>query len=365
MKIPFVSFEKMHKEVEDEILNKFNEVFRKNWFIKGDELHLFEKEFADYCGVKYCIGCGNGLDAIYLSLRAFGIGESDEVIVPSHTFIATALAVSYTGAKPVFVEIDPVTYCINPSLIEEAITEKTKCIIPVHLYGHPADMDPIMDIAKKYNLRIIEDCAQAHGALYKGKLIGSFGDVGAFSFYPGKNLGALGDGGAVITNNLELATTIEALGNYGSKKKYEHLFKGTNSRLDEVQAAFLRIKLRYLDRWNEDRSRIAQKYNECIINPAIVKPVISQNTKHVWHLFVVRVIRRDEFEKYLNVNGIGTTVHYPTPIYLQEAYKDLMIPEGTFPLAEIIANEVISLPLYYGMSDEEIDFVVEKVNAWN
>ncbi len=364
MKIPFVSFEPMHTEISDEIIRKFDEVYKRNWFIKGSELELFEREFADYCDAKYCIGCGNGLDAIYLALRAMDIGPSDEVIIPSHTFIATSLAVSYVGAIPVFVESDIHTYNIDISLIEKAVTEKTKCIIPVHLYGQPADMDAIIEIAKKYDLKIIEDCAQAHGALYKGRKVGSFGDAGAFSFYPGKNLGALGDGGAVVTNNHELSEKIRALGNYGSIEKYHHIYKGTNSRLDEVQAAFLRIKLKNLDRWNDERIKIARKYSEGIENHEIIKPFIAQNAKHVWHLYVVRSTRRDEFEKYLNDCGIGTTVHYPIPIYMQEAYKESKIKPGTFPVADTVANEIISLPLWYGMTDADIEYVIGKINEW-
>lgn len=364
MKIPFVSFEPMHKEISDEIIEKFEEVYKRNWFIKGKELELFEKEFADYCDAGYCIGCGNGLDAIYLALRAMDIGPSDEVIIPSHTFIATSLAVSYTGAVPVFVETAMDTYNIDVNLIEKAITDKTRCIIPVHLYGQPADMDVIINIAKKYNLRVIEDCAQAHGALYKGRKVGSIGDVGAFSFYPGKNLGALGDGGAVITNNQELADKISALGNYGSIEKYHHIYKGTNSRLDEVQAAFLRIKLKYIDKWNVERVRIARKYSEGITNPAIIKPFVADYSKHVWHLFVVRTLERDGFDKYLNDFGIGTTVHYPIPIYLQEAYKELNINPGTYPNADKIAKTCLSLPLWYGISDAEIDYVIDKINNW-
>ncbi|MBU3155335.1 DegT/DnrJ/EryC1/StrS family aminotransferase [Clostridium estertheticum] len=364
MNIPFVSFEPMHKEIEEEILNKFKEVYEKNWFIQGEEVMKFEEEFAEFCGAKYCIGCGNGLDALYLILRGYDIGEGDEVIVPSNTYIATALAVSYVGAKPVFVEPNLSTYNVNPGLIEKAITNKTKAIIAVHLCGQPADMDEINKIAKKYNLKVIEDSAQAHGALYKGKKVGSLGDASGFSFYPGKNLGALGDAGAVVTNNKVLADKIRAIENYGSDKKYHHIYKGTNSRLDEVQAAFLRIKLRNLDKWNEERRKIARKYIDGINNSKIIKPVEADYAKHVWHLFVVRTEQRDEFEKYLKVNGIGTTIHYPVPMHLQPAYEELKISKGSLPLAEKISNEVISLPIWYGMKDEEINYVIEKINNW-
>lgn len=364
MNIPFVSFESMHKEIENEILDKFKEVYQKNWFIQGEEVNKFEEEFAKFCDSKYCIGCGNGLDALYLILRAYDIGEDDEVIIPSNTYIATALAVSYTGATPIFVEPDLLTYNINSTLIEKAITSKTKAIMAVHLYGQPADMDNINRIAKKYNLKVIEDSAQSHGALYKGKKVGSLGDASGFSFYPGKNLGALGDGGAIVTNDKELADKVRAIANYGSDKKYHHIYKGTNSRLDEVQAAFLRIKLRNLEKWNEERRLISQKYITGINNSKIIKPIESDYAKHVWHLFVVRLEKRNEFQKYLNDNGIGTTIHYPTPMHMQEAYKDLNITEGSLPIAEEISNEVISLPMWYGMKDEEIEYIIDKINNW-
>ena len=364
MNIPFVSFEPMHKEIENEILHKFKEVYERNWFIQGQEVEQFEEEFAEFCEAKYCIGCGNGLDALYLILRGYDIGLGDEVIVPSNTYIATALAVSYTGAKPVFVEPDLRTYNINYTLIEEVITPKTKAIMAVHLYGQPADIDEINKIAKKYNLKVIEDSAQSHGALYKGKKVGSLGNASGFSFYPGKNLGALGDAGAVVTNSKELADKIRAIANYGSDKKYHHIYKGTNSRLDEVQAAFLRIKLRNLDKWNEERRKIARKYIDGINNPKIIKPVEVYYAKNVWHLFVVRTEGRNELKRYLKDNGIGTTIHYPIPMHMQEAYKDLKISEGTLPIAEKISEEVISLPMWYGMGHNEIEYIIKIINKW-
>ena len=365
MNIPFVSFEPMHKEIGIEILNKFKEAYEKNWFIQGEEVEKFEKEFAKFCESKYCIGCGNGLDALYLILRGYDIGVGDEVIVPSNTYIATALAVSYAGAKPAFVEPDLITYNINPCLIEKAITENTKAIIAVHLYGQPADMDEINRIANKYDLKVIEDSAQAHGSLYKAKRVGGLGDASGFSFYPGKNLGALGDAGAVVTNDSELADKIRAVANYGSDKKYHHIYKGINSRLDEVQAAYLRIKLRNLDKWNEERGKIAQKYIEGINNPRIIKPMEADYAKHVWHLFVVRTERRDDLEKHLKGSGIGTTIHYPIPIHRQKAYKELKLNKGNLPMAEKIANEVISLPMWYGMKDKEIQYIINQINNWS
>lgn len=364
MKIPFVSFEPMHKEIEEEITNKFKEVYKKNWFIQGEEVKRFEEEFAIFCDSKYCIGCGNGLDALYLILRGYDVGKGDEVIVPSNTYIATALAVSYVGATPVFVEPNLETYNINPKLIEKAITNKTKAIMAVHLYGQPADMDGISKIAQRYNLKVIEDSAQAHGSLYKGRKTGNLGDAAAFSFYPGKNLGALGDAGAVVTDDKELADKIRLIGNYGSDRKYNHIYKGTNSRLDELQAGFLRIKLKSLNKWNEERRNIAQKYLDGIYNSKIIKPVKADYAKHVWHLFVVRTEERDKFEKYLNNNGICTTIHYPTPMHLQEAYNDLNIKTGCLPIAEKISHEVISLPMWYGMKEEEINYIIKIINEY-
>ena len=365
MNIPFVSFEAMHNEIKDEVLDTFKRVYEKNWFIQGSECEAFEAEFAEYCGAKYAVGCGNGLDALYLILRAYGIGEGDEVIVPSNTYIATALAVSYTGAKPVFVEPCMKCYNISPERIEEKITDKTKAVMAVHLYGQPAEMDSIQAIADKYNLKVIEDSAQSHGATYKGKRTGSLGDAAGFSFYPGKNLGALGDGGAVVTNDKELADMVRALGNYGSDYKYHHIYKGNNSRLDEVQAAILRIKLKNLDRWNADRQKTAARFSEGITNPEIILPKIREGSTHVFHIYAIRCERRDELEKYLADKGIGTNKHYPIPMHLQGAYSELGIPEGALPRAEEISKTQLSLPMYYGMKDEEIEYIIDAINQWS
>lgn len=364
MKIPFVSFEPMHREIEVEVINKFKEVYEKNWFIFGDELTQFEKEFAKYCETKYCIGCGNGLDALHLILKGYDIKEDDEVIIPSDTFIATALAVSYCGAKPVFVEPDINTFEIDPKLIEAAITERTKAIIVVQLYGQASDMDKINAIAKKHNLKVIEDAAQAHGTKYKDKKIGSLADAAGFSFYPGKNLGALGDGGAVVTDDKDLAEKVRALSNYGSIEKYNHIYKGFNSRLDEVQASLLRIKLRYLDEWNENRKAIAEKYIEGIKNKNIILPQIAEYTETNWYVFVIRTHRRNELQTYLQNHGIGTVIHYPIAMHLQKCYEDLGYKKGDFPIAEKIADEVLSLPMWYGMKEEEINYIIEKINDW-
>lgn len=363
MRVPFASFEPMHNELKEGLENAFKTVMERNYFIQGSECEKFDEEFAAYCDAKYCIGVDNGLNALYLILKAYEIGEGDEVIVPSNTFIATALAVSFVGAKPVFVEPELTTYNIDVTRIEEAITDRTKAIMPVHLQGRPADMDPIMELAEKYNLKVIEDCAQAHGVLYKGKRVGALGHAAGFSFYPGKNLGALGDGGAVVTNDKELADKVKALGNYGSDYKYHHIYKGTNSRLDEMQAAFLRVKLPELDKWNADRVRIAKKYIEGINNPSISLPVLPDETfGHIYHVFVIRCDKRDELETYLADKGIGTVKHYPYPMHLQECYKDLGIKQGELPIAEEISNTVLSLPMYYGMTDEQINYVIEAIN---
>lgn len=364
IKIPFVSFEPMHNEINNELEEALLTTLHSNWFVRGKKVEVFEKAFAKYCETQYCIGCGNGLDALMLILKAYGIGEGDEVIVPSNTFIATALAVTYTGATPVFVEPDIDLYTINPQLIEEKITDRTKAIMVVQLYGQSADIDIIKKIADKYKLKLIEDAAQAHGAAYKGKKVGSLGDAAGFSFYPGKNLGALGDAGAIVTNDKELAEKVRALANYGSDYKYHHIYQGNNSRLDEIQAAVLYEKLKNLDRWNEARNSIAQKYLNEIYNKKIILPKKNKDSSHVWHIFAVRVKERDEFEKYLEKKGIGTTIHYPIPIHLQLAYQNLGLKRGNFPIAEEISETEISLPMYYGLNDEQINYIIKCINEF-
>ena len=364
MKVPFVSFRPMEAELNDSLRGAFERVFERSWYIEGKEDEAFEKAFAEYCGTKYCIGVGNGLDALMLILKALEIGEGDEVIVPSNTYIATALAATYTGAKPVFVEPTLETFNIDPGRIEAAITERTKAIMPVHLYGRACDMDPIMEIAGKYRLRVIEDCAQAHGATYKGRKIGTFGDAAGFSFYPGKNLGALGDAGAVVTDDEGIAQKVRALGNYGSDYKYHHIYKGNNSRLDELQAAFLAAKLPLLDRMNEERRRIAGRYLQEIRNPEVILPAVTEGYVPVWHIFGIRCRRRDELEAYLNGKGIGTNKHYPIPMHLQKCYRDLGFRKGDFPIAEEISETELSLPMYYGMTEEETSFVIDAINEF-
>lgn len=360
--IEFAKFDKMHEEIKEELIEEVESVIASNYFIQGKKLAEFEENFAKYCGVKYCVGVGNGLDGITLSLKAIGVKEGDEVIIPSHTFIATALSVSNLGAIPIFVEPNEKDYTIDYIKIEEKINDKTKAIIVVQLYGQCADMDNIMKIAKRHNLKVIEDAAQAHGALYKGKKAGSLGDIAEFSFYPGKNLGAFGDGGCIVTNDKKLAETVRKLSNYGSSKKYVHELKGVNSRLDEIQAAVLNVKLKYLDKWNDERNRIAKLYLEGINNPLITLPEVAEYNHHVWHLFVIRVQNRDKFLKYMEEKKIKTLIHYPTAIHQQEAYKEYC--KLDLPLAVEFARTVISLPMYYGLTEEEVRYIIDAINSY-
>lgn len=364
MKIPFVSFLPMEYELNRELRAAFERVYTRSWYINGIEDEVFEKAFAGYCNVKYCVGTGNGLDALMLALKALGIKEEDQVIIPSNTFIATALAVTYTGATLVLVEPDIRTFNIDPTKVEVAITNKTKAIIPVHLYGQPCDMDPIMEIAKKYKLYVVEDCAQAHGAMYKGKKVGSLGDAAGFSFYPGKNLGALGDAGATLSNRKDINDKVKAFGNYGSDYKYHHIYKGNNSRLDEMQAAFLSVKLPYLEKMNEARRRIANMYLTGIKNQKVILPYVIEDTSPVWHIFAIRCTKRNELEMHLNSHGVETNKHYPVPIHLQQCYKDLGLNERNFPIAEEISATELSLPIYYGMTNEEVQYVIDKINEF-
>lgn len=363
--IPFVSLEPMHHEIEDEIFRKFGLMYKRNVFVQGSELENFEKEFANFCGTKFAVGCATGLDALYLILKAMDIGNGDEVIIPSNTFIATALAVSYAGAVPVFVEPNIRTYTINTELIEGKITKRTKAIIAVHLYGRMADMDAIKKIADKYQLKVIEDAAQAHGATYKGKRAGSCSDAAGFSFYPGKNLGALGDGGIVTTNDESLAQKIRMLGNYGAAIKYHHEYQGTNSRLDELQAGFLRIKLRYLEKWNLFRNHVARLYLKEISNQDIVLPLPCDNVYYcIWHIFAIRCKRRKELEEFLLKHGINTLRHYPIPMHLQGAYSGIGLTKGNLPIAEEISDTELSIPMYYGITDEEIHYIAKVINSF-
>ncbi len=364
MKIPYLKLATVHDPLKEELKAKFSEVLENEWFIQGKECEEFEKKFADFCGTKYCVGVGNGLDAIRVILQAYGIGEGDEVIVPANTFIATVLAVSYVGATPVLVDADLTTYNIDTKKIEEKITAKTKAIIVVHLYGRVVEMDAVTTLAQKYNLKVIEDSAQAHGALYKGKSTGNLGDAAAFSFYPGKNLGALGDGGAVTTNDKELADKVRAICTYGSFKKYDHQFKGCNSRLDEVQAAFLTVKLKHLHDWNEERKSIAEQYNNRIKNDKFTLPVVDERDGHVFHIYPLLCENREKLSKYLEEKGIMVNVHYPTPIPKQGAYKEMDWNMEEYPITEKICAEEVSIPLYPGMQQEEIDYIIEVLNNY-
>lgn len=364
MKIPFADFTPMHEEVHGEMSGAFESVYKEGWFIQGKNCASFEKNFAEYCGTKFSVGCGNGLDALHMILLALGIGQEDEVIVPAQTYIATGLAVTYAGAKPVYVDIEPEYYALDPEKIEAAITEKTKAIMLVHLYGQIGRFDEIKAIADRQDLFLIEDAAQAHGAEYKGMRAGSLGVAAGFSFYPGKNLGALGDAGGVTTSDADVVDKVKAYANYGSRKKYMHDYKGFNSRLDELQAALLDVKLKNLDRWLADRTRAAESYLDGINNPRIKLPAKNPDAKHAWHIFAVMADEREKFCAYLDEHEVGHQCHYPVPMHLHKAYTDLGYKEGDFPIAEYTASHEVSLPLYYGMTDEQIEYVIKVVNEY-
>lgn len=366
MNIPYLDLSKIHKPMQQELDEAYRAVTANEWYIQGEYCDKFELEFAAYCGVQECIGVGNGLDALRLIFMGMGIGAGDEVIVPAHTFIATVLAVSYVGAVPVLVDVDSDTYLIDADKIESHITERTKAVVAVHLYGRLCDMDAVCRIAKKHGLYVIEDAAQAHGAKANGKMAGSFGDAAGFSFYPGKNLGALGDGGAVTTNNGELAKKIRALANYGAFQRYHHIYQGCNSRLDELQAAFLLKKLPYLKGWNEERRRIAEKYLTGIKSDQIVLPEINTENpeEHVFHIFPILCQRRDKLQEFLKRKGIGTNIHYPIPIPKQGAYEAWGWDMAEFSATEKICAQELSLPLYPGMNDAEIECVIDSVNTF-
>jgi len=363
MKVPFNVLRPQYLMFKEDYDKAVLEALDSGWYVLGERVSQFEREFADYVGVKNCVGLNSGLDALILAFRALGIKEGDEVIVPANTYIASVLGVTENGATPVFVEPDEF-YNIDPTKIEEAITGRTKAILPVHLYGQPARMEEIMAIAQKHNLFVVEDCAQAHGAAINGKNIGTSGDINCFSFFPTKNLGAFGDGGAIVTDNEELAEKIRKLRNYGSVKKYYHEIEGVNSRLDEIQAALLSTKLNHMSELEDDRRRVAEKYLKAITNPLIELPKIREGFKHVWHLFVVKCNQRDELQRYLSDNGIGTQIHYPVPPHLSGAYKRFGYKKGSFPITENYADSILSLPLYNGMTDEEAEYVIEKINAF-
>jgi len=365
MNIPFLSFVPMHSSIKTEMMNAFEKVYDSYWYVNGESVTNFEKEYATFNQVENVIGVSNGLDALFLALKTVGVKAGDEVIVPSNTYIATALAVTYIGATPIFVEPDIDTYNISPKNIEAAITSKTKAIMPVHLYGQCCEMEEIMAIAKKHHLFVIEDNAQSQGSSFNNKLAGSWGHINGTSFYPGKNLGAIGDAGAVTTNDANYATQIKSLRNYGSAKKYYNEVIGHNMRLDELQAALLSVKLQYLPKWTLQRQQIANWYNEALKDVAdIILPKVHQNATHVYHLYIIRTQKRDELQQYLTQQGIGTMIHYPMPPHLQEAYNFLGHKKGDFPIAEELANTMLSIPLYPGMTQDQTHQVADTIKQF-
>lgn len=362
MQIPFSDLGASYRELKLEIDTAVSRVLESGWYILGPEVEAFEAEWAEYCGAQYAIGLANGLDALVLALRALDVGPGDEVIVPSNTYIATWLAVSAVGATPVPVEPELTTHNINPLLIEKAITAQTKALLPVHLYGQPVDLDPIMTIAREHGIAVVEDAAQAHGARYKGKRIGAHSDVVCWSFYPGKNLGALGDGGAITTNRSDIAERVRLLHNYGSRIKYVNEQLGVNSRLDPIQAAVLRVKLKYLDNWTERRRTIADLYDSTLRNTGLILPNIPSWAEPVWHQYIIRSNERDRLQQRLGMAGIGTLIHYPIPPHMQQAYASMNFSDDEFPVARQLASEVLSLPIGPQLNYECISFISATIN---
>lgn len=360
--IKFLDLEKINNRFRAETDARIKHILDIGWYLQGEENERFSKHFADFCGTRYALGVANGLDALNLIIKAYGFHNGDEILVPANTYIATILAITENNCQPVLIEPDINTYNINPDLIEEKITDKTKAIMVVHLYGQAVQMEKILQIAQKYKLKVIEDSAQAHGALYKGKRCGNLADASGFSFYPGKNLGCLGDGGAITTNDEELYKKVKALANYGSDRKYHHIYKGTNSRLDEIQAAVLDIKLKYLDSDNAKRREISKYYRENIKNPKIILPKVYDELAHVWHIFAIRTPNRDELQTYLEKQGIQTNIHYPTPPHKQGAYKEWA--NASYPITEEIHRTILSLPISPVMTEQEVKKVVEVLNAF-
>lgn len=361
MKIPFGDLKRQYDNLREPIDRATQDVYSSGWFVLGQQVQRFEAEFAAYCDAKHGIGVGSGTEAIHLALLACGVAPGDEVITVSNTCVPTLSAISFTGAVPVFVDIDAATYTIDPDRIEERITPKTKAIVPVHLYGQCADMDPILEIAARHNLVVVEDCAQATGAKYKGRMAGTMGHAGAFSFYPSKNLGAFGDGGLVLTNDATIADRVVKLRNYGQEKRYYHSIKGFNSRLDELQAAILSAKLPYLDEWNDRRRQIANRYHQAFASLDIVCPVEAPDRLHVYHLYVIRVPQREQFQAFLAEKGIGTIIHYPVPVHLQASYSEYRDQATYLPITEQQKGDIISLPLYPELTDDEVNYVIEMV----
>ena len=363
MNVPLVDLYAQYLSIKPDVDTAIERTIARSAFIGGEELRSFESEFAKYCEAAACVGVGNGTDALYLTLRALGISAGDEVITVAHTFTATAEAISSIGARPVFVDIKPDTMLMDPDLIESAITPRTRAIIPVHIYGQPCEMDRIMEIARRHGLKVIEDAAQAHGARWRGRRVGSIGDVACFSFFPGKNLGAYGDAGGVVSRDEDLIRRIRMLANHGRMDKYVHQIEGVNSRLDNLQAAILRVKLRRLDTWNAARERHAQRYCEILSNCGVILPVVHPEVETVWHLFVIKVQDRDRLQAELNERGIAAGVHYPVPLHRQPAYQHLGIPEGALPVTEQVASHILSLPMYPELTEDQIAAVGKAVSA--
>lgn len=370
--IPFVNLSRQYLTIKKEIDHALSRVLNRGWFILGEELSSFEEEFARYCDTKYTVGVGSGTEALHLSLLACGVKPGDEVVTVPNTAVPTVSAIDFAKARPVFVDIDQKTYTMDPNKLEEylrkrfrnndsRLTKKPKAVIPVHLYGHPADMDPILEVARKYDMKVIEDACQAHGAEYKGKMVGTIGDAGCFSFYPTKNLGAYGDSGMVITNDEDKAKKIRMLRNYGEEKKYYAVIKGYNSRLDEIQAAVLKVKLIHLDRWNRIRRNYAKLYNSLLKDCPLTTPIEKKYTKHVFHLYVIRTQERNKLQEWLKNKGIVTIIHYPVPIHFQQAYRDLGYEKGDFPLCEKYADEILSLPMYPELTKDQIENICQVI----
>lgn len=365
IRVPFVDLVRQYHQIREEVDERIHEVLESGRFILGENVEAFEEEFAKYIGVKYAVGVASGTDALTLCLRVLGLKNGDEVITVPNTFIATVDAIYYNKATPFFVDVDSETYTMNVLGVKKKLTERTKVLLPVHLYGHPVDMDPLLEIAEENNLRIVEDACQAHGAEYKRKKIGSFGDCACFSFYPAKNLGAYGDGGIVVTNDEQIADSVRMLRNYGEKKKYYHSLIGYNSRLDEIQAAVLRVKLKYLDQWIEVRRRIAQRYNELLSGvPNVTIPSEKSYVKHAYHVYVIRTPHRNELRNWLSSRGVSTGIHYPVPVHLQDAYMCLGLVSGSFPVSEKIVGEILSLPMFPELTDDEICYVCAAVEEF-
>ncbi len=359
MKVPLIDLAAGYYQIQEELDEAVWRVLHSGWYILGPEVEQFEQEFAAYCGVRYAVGVASGTDALHLALRALDVGVGDEVITVAHTAVATVAAIEMCGARPVFVDVDSATYTLDPNQLARAITSRTRAIIPVHLYGHPADIAPILELARQHNLYVIEDCAQAHGTWYRGQPVGSWGDLAAFSFYPTKNLGAMGDGGAIVTNNPDLATRLRGLRQYGWRERYVSDYPGFNSRLDELQAAILRVKLDYLNEWNAARRRLAGLYTHLLADTPLILPVERPDRQHVYHLYVVQTTQRAALQTYLKNEGISTAIHYPVAIHRQPAYTRLGYAPGSLPVTEQLADQVLSLPMYPQLAEAELQAVVQ------